>query len=1634
MTINENKKTKESFLEDVFEKIKEKFSEKESHFIRKFALEFFSNIALEDLFSFKTDDLFGMILSFWKIMTQSKEDQVYVRVFNPCLEIQGWESKHTVIEILTQDKPFLVDSILMEIERNQHALVQNIVITCGGLKVERVAGKIVGVWGHAEKVPHRKDKTQSILTEYAPIHIQMNRQSDRTVLATLKLRIEAILNDVDLVVRDWQPMLQLTQGMIESLKALAVPLQKEHVQSTCDFLDWIVDNHFTFLGYRKFVFDKDKTQLLPEAGSGLGILRGHDTQNKIRSLASMPSEAAQRMCSNEIMLITKTNTPSTIHRPVYTDRLWIKYFNADCDLVGVHELIGLYTAVAYNTNPCLIPHIRDKINAVMRQSKIKLDSHFGKALWNIIETLPREDLFQGSTGSLLNIARGILQLQERRNIRLFHRFDLFGQFISCLVFIPREKFNTELRMAFQAELEHVFGSNKSTYFTRFSDSVLIRTHFVIRTTPDRMKTVNFEDLEQRLVALARSWDDELRDACFDSFGEEQGHALYTQYRHAFSKAYQESVPARNSVYDIRAIRALNDQHCLKLNFYQRVDAKFDEYMFKVYQIGASIPLSDVIPILEKMGLRVIHEQGYQVRFVSDKKAYINDFSLQLTQSRQINLSQVRDNFQEAFEKIWFSKMEDDGFNRLILLAGLNWREVLLLRTYAAYLKQTGFTFSQLYIQDTLVSYSEIVWHLLQLFHFRFDPEQARKASKKIEKTLSTLEKLIDSVISLDHDKILRRYLEVILATVRTNYYQVLETGEAKPYISLKFSPEKIKDLPLPKPKFEIFVYSPQFEGVHLRNGKIARGGLRWSDRKEDFRTEILSLMKAQNVKNAVIVPAGAKGGFITKKTNTRMDRETLLKIGVACYQNFIRGLLDLSDNMVGDQSITPENCVIYDEPDAYLVVAADKGTATFSDYANQISKEYDFWLGDAFASGGSVGYDHKKMGITARGAWVSVKRHFRELGIDTQSQSFTVVGIGDMAGDVFGNGMLLSEYVQLIAAFNHMHIFVDPNPSDSRQSYLERKRLFELPRSTWADYNRKLISAGGGVYERAAKTIKVTPEMQKRFKIEHDYLSPNELIREILKAPIDLLWNGGIGTFIKSAKESEGSVEDRANDGIRINADEVQFKVIGEGGNLGLTQLARAEYTFNGGKVYSDFIDNSAGVDCSDHEVNIKILLNDIVTKGDLTLKQRNHLLLEMTDEVAHIVLSHNYRQTQAISVAVQQASRNLELHARFMRSLEKKGLLDRTLEFLPNDKVLNERKIAGRGMMAPGIAILISYGKIKIKNDILDSDIPEDPYLSKFLYEAFPKQLQTRYETEINQHPLRRELIATHISNALVNEVGFSFVYRLFDETGASTPAIIRAFIVIRDLFELEKIWVQIESLDNHIQTSVQYEMYLQYIRLIRRSTRWLLKNYRLHLNIKETLKDFKKRFAALKSILFQCLSGEEETEFNTLTQKFINQGVARQIAENLGLIPALMSSFDIMIAARESTYPIDEVAKAYFIISDQLQIGWIRKQIIAHTVESNWDVLIREGLRDDLDWQQRALTIGILDFYRTYVTIDEDLKHWKEKYTVLVKRWQIILRDLQSLSKPDFTIFYVAIRELLDLTQTCAQHDTVKINCDQA
>lgn len=1599
-------------LENVVSLIHAKVPNSQAKQVEQFATCLYAHMSKDDLNARNDSDLYGAVLSLWNALNKTPKGETHLRVFNPSQSKHGWQSTHSIIEVIQPDMPFLVDSVGMALNRmgiTAHVMLHT------PLAIERSAQEVT-------KVTYLNQSPDS--TEHVAVFlIEIDRQSSTADIKALEREIQSVLADVAASVNDWGAMSAKLSETIKELPKRPFPGEKQELEEAINFLTYLNNHHFTLLGYRQYDLKRVEgdVELVPNIASSLGLMnKHHKTQPEQGLLLSSFSDSARKEAlDHSLLILTKSSAKSRVHRPAYVDYIGIKRFDKKGNVIGEDRFIGLYASNVYNRSPREIPLLNEKVQRVLDRSGLTPRSHDYKALLNILENLPRDELIQANVDDLAHTAHGVLEMQDRDKLKLFVRKDGFGRFLSCLVYVSKDRYNTKLRQDTQRILAQHFNSKEDVEFTTyFSESTLARTHYIVKVDNNNMD-VDVAAIENNLIEAARSWEDKLNTALNNALGEEAGTHLMKRYANAFEQSYKEDVLPSSAVVDMQQLEALDDEHKLGMLFYQPQEAALNDnkVRLKLFHKDEPIHLSDVLPMLENFGLRVINERPYEVTTADGSTFWILDFLMTVKVVNTDNIADSQDRFQTALSQVWQKKLEDDGFNRIILASGLTGREVSVLRAYAKYMRQIDATFSQAYIEETFGRYPQIADLLVKMFIRKFNP---KLKTRTLGKFMEQINLRLDEVSSLDDDRIIRRYLDLINATLRTNFYQLDAKGESKSYISFKFMPSLIPEMPRPLPKFEIFVYSPRVEGVHLRYGKVARGGLRWSDRREDFRTEVLGLVKAQQVKNTVIVPVGAKGGFVCKQLPTEGGREAFFTEGQECYRIFIRALLDITDNILNGEIVHPVDVVRHDEDDPYLVVAADKGTATFSDIANSISLEYHFWLGDAFASGGSNGYDHKKMGITAKGGWESVKRHFREVGIDCQTTDFTCLGIGDMAGDVFGNGMLLSKHTKLVAAFNHMHIFIDPNP-DAAASYEERARLFALPRSSWEDYNSKLISKGGGVFLRSSKSIPLSAEMKQMLGTEKTSMTPTEMMKELLKMPVDLIWNGGIGTYVKSSRETNAEVGDRANDALRVNGRELRAKIVGEGGNLGCTQLGRIEYAANGGRINTDFVDNVGGVDCSDNEVNIKILLNAMVTEGELTLKQRNRLLGEMTEEVGEIVLQDCKDQTRTISVTQVRGAEQLKEQIRFIQYLEKEGKLDRALEFLPSEEELTERLANGRALTRPELSVLVAYAKMVLKEQLLTPEITEDTLLSQLLIAYFPKKLQELYSARMATHPLRGEIIATSLANELVNDMGLNFVQRMQDETGASVADAAICYTMAREVFGLAELTKSITDLNGIVPAVVQGEMLHQLRRNMRRACRWFLRHRNRSWSIEQTVAFFKPVFEQLKANVHSYLAEEEAAGIQAEINALIKENMPQDVASTVANMSTLFSTLDIAQIAQAEEKTVALVAETYFKLGARVELHWFLEQISAQPVTNHWQALARAAFREELDWQQRALTSVVLRTCSATCNAQSVISLWIETNQALLERWFHMLADFKTSQNHEFAKFSVALRELNLLILHC-------------
>ncbi|WP_030300033.1 NAD-glutamate dehydrogenase [Streptomyces katrae] len=1606
---------------------------------------YYLHTAPEDLLDRDPVDVFGAALSHYRLAENRPQGTANVRVHTPTVEENGWTSSHSVVEVVTDDMPFLVDSVTNELSRQGRGI--HVVIHPQVVVRRDVTGKLIEILGpdcdaHGPKTARPHD---SLVESW--IHVEIDRETDRADLKQINDDLKRVLSDVREAVEDWEKMRDAALRIADALpdEPVAPDLREYELEEARELLRWLSDDHFTFLGYREYnLVDGDSLAAVP--GTGLGILRsdphhsGKDDGHPVSpSFNRLPADARAKAREHRLLVLTKANSRSTVHRPSYLDYVGVKKFDAEGNVVGERRFLGLFSSAAYTESVRRVPVIRRKVAEVLEGAGFSPSSHDGRDLLQILETYPRDELFQTPVDKLREIATSVLYLQERRRLRLYLRQDEYGRYYSALVYLPRDRFTTGVRLRLMDILKEELGGSSVDFTAWNTESILSRIHFVVRvpqgTELPALTDADVERLETRLVEAARSWADGFGEALVAELGEERAAELLRKYGTSFPEGYKADHSPRAAVADLCHIERLSaSDRQFALSLYEPVGAAPGERRFKIYRTGEQVSLSAVLPVLQRLGVEVTDERPYELRCSDRSNAWIYDFGLRMplpagNGDAAYLGDDARERFQDAFTAVWQGDAENDNFNTLVLSAGLTWRQAVVLRAYAKYLRQAGVNFSQDYMEDTLRNNVHTTRLLISLFEARLSPGRQSAGTELIDAMLEELAGALDQVASLDEDRILRSFLTLIKATLRTNFFQLNDAGEQHAYVSMKFDPQAIPELPAPRPAYEIWVYSPRVEGVHLRFGKVARGGLRWSDRREDFRTEILGLVKAQMVKNTVIVPVGAKGGFVAKNLpDPSVDRDAWLAEGIASYKIFISALLDITDNMVGGVVVPPNGVVRHDEDDTYLVVAADKGTATFSDIANGVAESYGFWLGDAFASGGSAGYDHKGMGITARGAWESVKRHFRELGHNTQSEDFTVVGVGDMSGDVFGNGMLLSEHIRLVAAFDHRHIFLDPTP-DAATSYAERRRLFELPRSSWADYKAELLSAGGGIHPRSAKSIPVNAHVREALGIEAGVtkMTPADLMKAILQAPVDLLWNGGIGTYVKASTETHTDVGDKANDAIRVNGGDVRAKVIGEGGNLGLTQLGRIEFARigaggEGGKVNTDAIDNSAGVDTSDHEVNIKILLNAVVTDGDMTVKQRNKLLAEMTDEVGHLVLRNNYAQNTALANGIAQAPSLLHAQQRFMRRLETAGLLDRSLEFLPPDRQIRELLNNGKGLTQPELAVLFAYTKITVADELIATELPDDPYLRRLLHAYFPAALRGQFPEQIDAHALRREIITTLLVNDTVNTGGSTFLHRLREETGASTEEIVRAQLSAREIFGLAEVWDAVEALDNKVAADVQTRVRLHSRRLVERGTRWLLNNRPQPLQITETIELFADRVSTVWSEVPKLVRGADLEWYQSIMDELTGEGVPEELAAKVAGFSSAFPTLDIVaISDRTGVDPLG-VAEVYYDLADRLEITQLMDRIIELPRADRWQSMARASIREDLFAAHAALTADVLAVGNGDSTPEERFKAWEEKNAAIISRARTTLDEIRGSDDFDLANLSVAMRTMRSLLRAHA------------
>ena len=1595
MVIKENNK----LLSDLFSYIRKRLQGEQAEILVEFARQYYQCVVFNDFDKVAVEDLYGAVLSHWNLALDFSSEQK-IKVYNPTLEEHGWLSKHTIVEIVVIDTPFLLQSISMEV--NRHGYTNHLVIHPVYSVKRDENGKFLSFAD--------ANSTESGVSTECLVHLEIDRQSEASVMDSLQKCLRRVLIDVRAATEDWQPCLHKMQTVIDELKQSNA--LKQHYSDELKFLQWLHDDHFVFLGYREYDIIKQDNdfgfRVIPD--TGLGVLRDSIVPAPKDQAFPIAEPAFKAINTAQPLIITKATSRSTVHRPVFMDYIGIKQYSQQGEVVGEKRFLGLYSSTAYFCLLNEIPLVSTKIRQLQDRFSFKHGSHRARALLFTLQSLPRDELFQADFDSLLKFSEGLLQLQQSQRVRVFIRQDAYGHFASVLVFVPRDRYYTETRKNIQHILLDVFNAENIEFSVQLSESILARLHFVIHGAKGCCADYDATEIEEQIIEALADWNDELKEDLHNYHGEAHGNQLFNSYYEGFSAAYREDVSSRTAMLDIDKVEYLiSAQSEAESLLYSPLTASKNKTLrFKLFSKGQA-SLSKSLPMLENMGVKVCDERPYEIIKKDCSDVYwMHDFGLMLDiEATSLNLKNLKPCFEETFEQCWFGKIENDGFNQLVLRAGISWQEVNIFRACFLYLRQIGIAFSQVYIETTLAKNPEVVRLLTHYFIQRFDPSLKQQENSSIE-LYATIEQAIDQVKSLDEDRILRRYLNLVQAAVRTNYFKKSVDEQGIPYFSTKFDSSKITDIPSPVPYFEIFVYSPRIEGIHLRGGSVARGGLRWSDRPEDFRTEILGLMKAQMTKNAVIVPTGAKGGFIVKRLQDIPDPKEKSKEVVACYQILIRGLLDLTDNQLAGEIIKPGSCVCYDEDDSYLVVAADKGTATFSDYANALSMQYGFWLGDAFASGGSVGYDHKVMGITARGAWESVKHHFNRLGINYLKKPFTVIGIGGMMGDVFGNGMLLSKQIKLIGAFDHQYIFLDPDP-DPQQSFNERQRLFAMPKARWSDYDKALISKGGGVFSRTLKSIPLTPQVKQRLNIHSERVTPHELIKILLSAPVDLLWNGGIGTYVKSSEESNIDVGDRANDAVRINGCELRCKLVGEGGNLGFTQAGRVEYAVHGGQINTDSIDNSAGVDCSDHEVNIKILLNSLVVQSDLTGKQRNKLLESMTERVGLLVLKHNYYQNRAISMIEQNSMNKLNDVQWLIGILQKSGHLDRELETIPDNDELQQRAQQGLGLARPEISVLLAYSKQVLKQKLLSElqDLDETLFQQE-LMQYFPLKMQEMFAEEISRHYLTQEIVANGLVNGFVNRMGMVLAFRLIEETGCSIVEIFNVYKQVCNTVTITDLWHQIESQELHLDNNIEAELLGDIRQVIERAMHWFLSQDQDTIDIQF----YRKGIAELKAGLDSFISESDDQRIKDKVNIFVKKGVPEALAFNAVILDVMYLCLDVVWLNKQTQNNLQDCASVYFQLMCELDLLWLRDKINLLPDKTVWESLARRTTREEFNSVCRHLSLATLQDRDSAIANKVD--GWLIKSDKPISRYRELLVLVHSDDEIELEKITVLLKEL--------------------
>ncbi len=1583
---------------------------------------YFANITLDDLAGTVPNPENSMLRMHLTLAGNRKAGHANVRLYRPGDPVV--ESPGSALQIVTDDMPLLVESVVSQLARLGVDVTEFVHPI---LSVSRDAGGDLVTVGPANSSESSRGNDESWM------HLQLSPAVPTSALDAIEDAIRGVLEDVRDVVSDTDAMRAIESSVAAALDDAATTREgtsADELREAANLLRWLADGHYTLLGYRRYTAKTHADGSLyaeSDDSSGLGVLRNEDAVG----LNSWTLDD-----DTELVNLRQGSSPAKVHRTAYP--YFVTLFDAAAPELGEHRFVGVFTVTALHENVLGIPVIERRVRSVLDRAGLDLGSFSGQAMLDVLQSMPRSELFASNSEALFETVTAVTAIGRRREVKVFLREDSNGAFVSALVYMPRDRYTTQVRLAVQDCLLRELKGTGIDYTVRVTESDLALLHVTVRRQSGvtagavGASADDITRIETTLSEIIRTWEDGLGEALARS--KTTDPVIASRYSEAFPRAYKQDFDADRAVSDIARFESLTDGS-IDMQLYRNVNTDVGSWRFSLYVGGHGVSLSQVLPVLRSLGVEVNDERPYLVIRPDGMHSWLYDFGV--SASREMLSTAIDENldselaaagaaggesgvqlrFTNAFAAMWNGRAAADRFNELIMRAGVGWRHALILRAYAKYLRQANFPYSQFNIEGVLLSHPRTARVLVALFESQFDPDNLSEG--RSEELAFELTSLIEEVVSLDADRILRAMFELIRATLRTNFYVVDDAGFAREFLSLKLDSASIEELPKPKPTFEIFVYSPRVEGVHLRFGVVARGGLRWSDRREDFRTEVLGLAKAQAVKNAVIVPVGAKGGFVVKQPpvttgDPAVDRAATLQEGQACYRLFIAGMLDVTDNLdrATGSVLPPARVVRRDSDDTYLVVAADKGTASFSDLANSVAAEYNFWLGDAFASGGSAGYDHKAMGITARGAWESVKRHFREIGLDTQSQDFTVVGVGDMSGDVFGNGMLLSRHIGLVAAFDHRHIFLDPNP-DRASAFAERERLFALPRSSWAEYEPSLISKGGGVWDRTVKSIPVSAEARSVLGLDDGTttLSPPELVRAILTAPVDLLWNGGIGTYIKSSIETNAQVGDKSNDAVRVDGNQLRATVVGEGGNLGATALGRIEFDSAGGRINTDAVDNSAGVDCSDHEVNIKILLESAIGDGTLDREDRDELLASMTDEVGRLVLWDNIMQNELLGTSRSDAAALITVHSRVIENLESRGL-DRKLEALPSEAEIRTRRQEGRGLTSPELATLMAHVKLTLKKELLSSELPDSDVFAPRLPKYFPAQLRDPYADAITSHPLRRQLVATALTNETVDRGGLTFVYRLAEDSGATGTDAVRAFAVATEIFDLDELWQEIRTAD--ISTSSSDELFLESRRVLDRVARWLLTNRPMPLAVGAEISRYASKVSSLSHLVGGWIDGHQARDLSARIEGGVSRGAPKELARKVYQLLDVFCLLDIIDVADIAEHDPAEVAELYFALDAHIGIDWLLTSVSGLARGDRWHSLARLALRDDLYSSLRAITKEVVRGGEPHESVAEKITEWEATNLSRLTRARTALAEIADAGTLDLATLSVAARQV--------------------